>query len=393
MHEGSRLRVPSGHALRAARAWIGPEEDSFVRDWLFIPDGRGRIAASGPWKTLSRQWSGPVHEAGPRAVAPGLINAHTHLGLSHLRGRTRLGHGFETWVRSLLPLLVEKPAPHALRAALRELGASGTVHVGDVATTHHDLVRECVRASSCSATFFVEFLGFPKKSLSSLPWPPNVLRPERCPSVAAAGHALYSTHPDLLKAAKAWDTARSRPFSLHLAEHPGEVEFLATGQGAFADLVRERLVPPSFAPPRCSPVEYADRLGLLDARTLAVHGVHLSGQDITRLKERGATLCLCPRSNELIGAGRAPWESLLRASVPLCFGTDSLASNTDLDLWSEILFFAARRPLPLGRLLTMAAPIPAAVLGLSRRLGALRPGRAYRFSLVPKELEEFSENR
>ena len=186
----------------------------------------------------------------------------------------------------------------------------------------------------------------------------------------------------------AWCARQNKTFTLHLAEHPGEVELLATGKGAFAEILAERILPKDFTPPGMSPVAYADALNLLDDRTLAVHCVRLSDTDIEILRTRRVNVCLCPRSNAFIGVGRAPWERLAHAGINLCLGTDSLGSNHDLNLWNEAEYVLDnfKGALSLADVLAWMTTNPAGALGLEQTLGELTPGKQARYSVVPDAL-------
>ncbi|KUG29547.1 amidohydrolase [hydrocarbon metagenome] len=131
----------------------------------------------------------------------------------------------------------------------------------------------------------------------------------------------------------------------------------------------------------------ADALGLLDARTLAVHAVHVDDADIRILVERGCGVCLCPRSNAFIGVGRAPWEKLAAAGARLCLGTDSLASNTDLDLWNEVRYLLKHgKRFSLTAALAALTTTPARVLGREKTMGMLAPGMRSGVTLLPGDL-------
>jgi cytosine/adenosine deaminase-related metal-dependent hydrolase len=191
-----------------------------------------------------------------------------------------------------------------------------------------------------------------------------------------------------LQAAKCWDHERQRPFALHLAEHPGETELLKSGSGRLADFFRASgILPDDFQPPGLSPVTYAERLGLLDAETLAVHCVHLDERDIGILARRRVNVCLCPRSNAFIDVGRAPAGKLLRAGINLCLGTDSLTSNSDLNLWKELEFFLARNPCSPMETLRMITVNPARALKIDHDYGTLESGKKACWSIVPKSLD------
>jgi cytosine/adenosine deaminase-related metal-dependent hydrolase len=192
----------------------------------------------------------------------------------------------------------------------------------------------------------------------------------------------------VLRAAKAEAVQRGLPFSLHLSEHDDEVAIMAGEPSGFLDLLRGRGRLLDFVAPQKRPVRHAAELGLLDETTLAVHCVKVTDEDIETVRRSGATVCLCPRSNEYIGGDRAPWEKWVASGTPLCLGTDSLASNHDLDLYAEAAWFAERFEgrLSLTDLLAMITRTPARILGAQTRLGTLEPGKAAVFSTVPDGL-------
>jgi aminodeoxyfutalosine deaminase len=377
------------HGVRARRILTMVPDAPCIEDGLLLADDQGTILAVAPYRTLKNDCRGPVDDLGPVTLVPGLINAHSHLEISQAHGKTILGQGFETWVKSLLTLPLHQIDPEDLAAAVDQIVASGTVHVAEVTSRAPCLVARMLEDQGVEASLLVEFIGFKRKQDMDLRWPASMFSQLPPLRICAAGHALYSTHPLTLQEAKAWDSLNNRPFSMHLAEHSGEVELLATGRGTFAELLMQRnLVPRGYAPPGISPVAYADRLGLLDDCTLAVHCVHLTGEDIDTLARTQTNVCICPRSNGLIGVGRSPWEKMLRADITLCLGTDSLASNEDLNLWNEALSLLqhTRIPLALIDLLSMLTVNPARALGLSR-LGSLMPGKSARYAVLPPELE------
>lgn len=381
--------MPPMQHIRARTLVVSP--DRILDDGL-VSFEAGRVAAVGPWREERRTLSGPVHEV-DGAVCAGVCNMHAHLELSHLAGRTVAGRGFTAWVRSLIAQPMEELAPEALERAVERLAACGTALVADIGSRNPAMVARALDRVGVGYVLGVEFfghggLGGPGRD--ELPWPPGTaaLSPAQWERVSAAGHALYSTAAPTLQRAKAWCAARGRLFPMHLAEHEGEAELLMTGGGEFADLLRVRVLPDDFIPPNCSPVEYARRLGLLNARTLAVHCVHLSDADLAALAASGAAACLCPRSNDYIGVGRAPWERLRDAGVPLCLGTDSLSSNHDLDVWNEALAVVrgSDGAISAREALDWLTRSPARILGLENTHGTLEPGKVAGYSIVPDEL-------
>lgn len=402
--------LPAGQIVAhiARRAVTMVPEAGPLADAAVIARGK-EILEVGPRRVVLKGFSGTVLDHGPATLMPGLINAHCHVELAHLRGAISPGLGFTGWVRCLLSLPMAGFDEAAALAAAREMSHGGTCAVADIATRHPGRTARVLAREGLAGTVFFEAFGYTPPPGSEPDWPadltgrdvpqdhtprsgstgsPGMPVAADGPDISLAGHALYSTHPERLRAAKAWTVRHGRPFSLHLAEHEGEVALLADGTGEFAELLRKRVLPADYRPPGRSPVAQADALGLLDARTLAVHAVHVDDADIRILIERGCGVCLCPRSNAFIGVGRAPWEKLAAAGAKLCLGTDSPASNTDLDLWNEVRYLLKHgKRFSLAAALAALTTIPAMVLGREKTLGMLAPGMRSGVTLLPGDLD------
>jgi len=353
---------------------------------------RGReVLDIGPARRVLAGFSGPVTDLGPVCLVPGLLNAHTHLELSHLAGRSPKGQGFPAWAGWLARQRLSDRDGTALATVAANLSRAGTGAVIDVGSRTGPAVVRALGAAGLEFLVCHEAFGF--RPLPEPLVPPGLdaavaALPQGTGAVAASGHALYSTSPDNLRRAQAVCQDRSAPFCLHLAELQGEVELLATGRGELAALLAGRVLPRDFRPPGCSPVAYAHELGLLGPSTLAVHGVWLTDADRARLAATGTTVCLCPRSNAHIGVGTADAPALVAAGVGLCLGTDSLASNDDLDLWNEVRCLLASHPdLSPGAILPALTSTPARLLGRARDLGLLAPGARGGYAVMPADLE------
>lgn len=364
-------------AYRAARIVTMDPACPEVMDGAIVVED-GRIAAIAPWREATGT---ACRDLGPVTVVPGLINAHAHLELSHLAGRVPGGLGFTAWADALFAAMrTHRAVPSDLAAALAAARDSGTCFVADVVGRGALPVREALAARDMGGHLFREMSGvraLPEMSIADWPGPWSV-----------AVHALYSTAPALAREAKAWCASLGLPFSLHLAEAPGENGLFLGRGGDFADFVRvRRILPKGFVPPGTSAVAYAADLGLLDDRTLAVHCVHVDAADIGILARSGAGACLCPRSNMRIGVGEAPAGALYAAGVRLCLGTDSLASNDDLDLWAELRAVRGMLPVetPLHDLLAMVTVHPARFLGIGDEYGSLEAGKRAVWAVLPPD--------
>jgi aminodeoxyfutalosine deaminase len=368
--------------LRAARLLpMTPGRPVILDGAVAVADGR--IVAVGRFDDLRREHAGPLRDLGDVTLAPAVFNSHVHLEMTHLLGKTTPGQGFVPWVTSLLAQPLYTPEPSTIRAELFRLEQKGCCFLADISTRNAQQMAEILAGSGLFFASFQEAIG------SAVPGDPAALL-HACRAAdgrgvcAAAGHALYSTAPALLQAAKQACRAQGLPFSLHLAEHADEDAILLTGENAFLDRMRARGFMDDYNAPGMRPVPFAASLGLLDGRSLCVHCVTVDDADIALLAASGASVCLCPRSNAYIGVGRAPLEKFLAAGVGVCLGTDGLCSNSDLDPYGELKFLGEQGVrLGLCDALALITVNPARFFGLAERLGSLAPGFDARFSIVP----------
>ncbi len=342
---------------------------------------------------------GRTVDLGAVAILPGLVNAHTHLELSALRGQVPPTQTMPDWVRDLMARR-RAPAPEESIAtpetAMAEAVAAGTALVGDVSNSLETV--DALRASRLAARVFYELIGFApgnagrvrsaQRRLDEL-----VLSPALRVSLAA--HAPYSVSPSLLSAIGA-GVAPGTPCAVHLAESAAEVEFLANGTGPWRELLEELGAwDAEWTAPACDPVDYLERVGLLVPGLLVAHGVHLTESALVKLGRAGATLVTCPRSNTWTGAGTPPVERFFRSGVPVAVGTDSLASCPDLNLFAELAELRRLAPSVSARtLLDSATRRGARALGFGDAFGTVEPGKSGRLLAVSipeseRDVEEY----
>jgi cytosine/adenosine deaminase-related metal-dependent hydrolase len=156
-------------------------------------------------------------------------------------------------------------------------------------------------------------------------------------------HAPYSCHPDLLREGAAWCRAENVPLCIHVAESQAEVDWLCEGRLpslSWSDtlLARGLLGLRPTRSPGQRPIPYLASLGVLDARPLLVHAVHLTGDEIQQIAGAGCAVAHCPRSNQRLSCGRLPLERYLAAGVPVYLGTDSRASSPSLNVHDEAAY-------------------------------------------------------
>ena len=360
-----------------------------VLDNGVILSKNGLVLAVEPYAHSKRRTDCAFEDAGDVTLVPGLINAHSHLELAGLKGKTRLGQGFAAWVNSVIALKQTQGGKEAeMTDAAKEMSEHGIVHAGDISGNAPVASTGAFFRAGVSVSVFRECFGFRSARTPAqlrslyLRDTPETLRPH----CALSGHALFSTHPRTMQLARRDCEKRGQTFTMHLAEHDDELRCLLSGTGPLSDALRERgVLPQGYKAPGKRPVRYAHELGLLGENTLAVHCVHCDATEAGLLAETGTTACLCPRSNAAVNTGgTAPVDLFLDKGVLLCLGTDSPASNNDMNLWNEARALRDAWQLPtqaLVRLMTVNA-----AHALRRpELGRLAPGCRAAWAALPED--------
>ncbi|MPZ16486.1 MAG: amidohydrolase family protein [Luteitalea sp.] len=372
-------------------------EPPIADGWLDVADGRilrvGRPGDEPPDVVVDDE-----RDLGRAAILPGLVNAHTHLELSFLRGRVPPAQSMPEWVRVLMrerAAAQDDPTP-AIRAAVEQLERAGTAAVGDVGNTRGAVT--VLLESTLHALSFHELLGFRGDARAIVTDARSGMRLVDARGrvrEALAAHAPYSSSPELFVAIE--QASRAEPvgrLSVHLGESPEEVELLYTAGGSWRDLLEDLGAwPESWRAPGCRPVEFLAQLGWLTPRTIVVHGVQLEDTELRMLAKAGATMVTCPRSNQWVGVGPPPIERFWASGVRLAVGTDSLASAPDLNLFAELAEVRRLAPsVPAAELLRWATLNGACALGFDH-LGAIAQGLAARLISIelPAEIDGVEE--
>jgi len=320
-------------------------------------------------------------------LTPALVNGHIHLELSHLTILTAAPKTdrFTDWIVRLLQLRETlgaegDPARHAARETVDRQYRSGVSALADIGNT--SIGSHLSDSFPGTLLAHKEYLGLAAWTLEK-----NLARlRQESSEVRCTGHAPYSTHPHLLQRLKERATALEHVFPIHTAEPASEVEMLREGRGEMVDFIRQRgFWDNSFTPGESEgSIHYLYDLGLLDERTLCVHAIHVSDEEIRILAGEGGKVCLCPGSNRFLGVGTAPVARYLDHGILPALGTDSLASNPELSLWREMQILAEDHPgVEAAVIFAMATRGGAESLGQGHRLGTLEPGKDADLLTVP----------
>lgn len=365
------------HEIFRAR-WLLPEPERAIEDGaLRVADGR--VVELGPFDDFE-VGDAAVHDLGSLALTPGLVNAHAHLCLTDLAGRVPAGATFPDWIRALMTERATHPfdAPAVVRSGLEQLAATGCVGVGDVvAGAILDRYPTGVdRAPIVRAYAEVIDAGDPQRGAAAAREATRWSREDGLRR-GLSPHAPYTVLDETLGA-----VARERadaPLQVHWAETLEEFEWTEGLGGPFEDLLGP-------ARPRPAALDRLERAGLLDQRTLLVHGNHPRAGEPERIAAAGASVVHCPGAHAFFD--REPFDAARyrAAGVRLCLGTDSAAGNDALDMRRELALAAETLgDVPAVELWSWATRDAARAIGLDDELGRLAVGRP--FTAVAFELD------
>ncbi len=360
-------------------AWIVTVD----RDFTVIENGA--LAISGD--KLARIWSladdpdlpacrNSLDAAGA-IVLPGLVNAHTHLPMTLFRGLADDLPLMTWWEEHMFPAEARYINPDSVYwaslLACAELLLCGTTTIGDA----YFLARHVASAVAEAGLRAVVAQGVIDFPAPGVPDPAQKIEHARAfvnhifnqadglikPSIFC--HSPYTCSDQTLKAAKQTAGDLAVPFQVHLAETSDEYQHLVGKYG-------------------CNPVQWVERLGILDADTILVHCVHIDTDDIAAIAGSGAKVVHCPESNMKLASGIAPVPEMLAAGVCVGLGTDGSASNNDLDLFGEMGSAARMHKVAMddptvmdaATVVKMATFGGAQVLGMDDLVGSLETGKA-----------------
>ncbi|MHB1072999.1 MAG: amidohydrolase family protein [Gemmatimonadaceae bacterium] len=370
--------------IRYHARWVLPIARPALRDATVVVEG-GRIAWVG-----ARAEAPPGHdvELGEVILMPGLVNVHTHLELTAMRGFLE-ELDFAEWIIRLAAAKRRALSRDDLLDAAR-LGLVEGLHAG--ITTYADtcdsgVAFDAMLEVGVRGIMYQEVFGPDPahcgSSLAELRAKLALLRPRETPlvTVGISPHAPYTVSDALFAGCAALARDERLPMAVHVAEGLHESHLVERAAGIFADGLRKRGL--SLAPRARSPVALLERTGVLGVAPLLIHCVRVDGADIALMRDANAAVAHCPASNARLGHGIAPLREMLDAGLRVGLGSDSVASNNRMDLLEEArlasLFQGARtqraHALPAREALALATLGGARALGLADRIGTLEAGK------------------
>jgi 5-methylthioadenosine/S-adenosylhomocysteine deaminase len=333
------------------------------------------IAAVGFEKDILAAYSAEeVKDCGGQVVMPGLINTHTHIPMTMLRGLAddlRL----DVWLLGyMMPVEREFVSPEFVALGTK-IGVAESIRTGITCMNDmyyfEDTIAHTIADIGLRAVCSQSVMKFPTPDARSYEEALEKMRhfaeefkghPLIIPSVAP--HAPYTCPPEILKACTELALEYDIPLHIHIAETKEEVE----------NMRKENGMPV---------VPYTKKQGVFEAKTIAAHCVHIDDGEIRTLQHAKVGVAHNPSSNMKLASGIAPVKSMLDLGLKVGIGTDGTASNNDLDFFEEMRLatFLAKgssgdpTAVPAVQTLVMATRMGAEAMHVDHLTGSLEVGK------------------
>ncbi|MBB2145876.1 amidohydrolase family protein [Pedobacter sp. LMG 31464] len=310
-------------------------------------------------------------------LVPGFINTHCHLELSHLHQKIAEKTGLTTFIKQILGLRQqpEEEIILAMQSADQEMYENGIVAVGDISNL---LISKSVKLESkIYYHTFVEVFGFNRPSEPIIEQGLQLKKDFAPLKASVVPHAPYSVSSSLFD-----DIEKVTSFddilSIHNQETAGENELFETGTGKFADFFAEVGIAQSDAHnSNKNSLKYHLPQLSKKVNTLLVHNTFSSKADVDFAKKEHQKLywCLCPNANLYIENTLPDVDLLKEENLKITLGTDSLASNHQLNILAEMQTLQEHKNVSFEELLKWATLNGAEFLGIESQFGSLGIGK------------------
>jgi aminodeoxyfutalosine deaminase len=272
-------------------------------------------------------------------ITPGFVNVHCHLELSHLKDMIPEHTGLPDFARNVIIKrngFSEPQIQEAMQQADKDMWEKGIVAVGDISNNHESF--KIKQSSKIFYHTFIELIGLNPDAAGSI-MDKGIQLVEELKRFDLKGslapHAPYSTSTSLIEKIVAFDKERGQSLSIHNQESEEETKFFAGMKNGFEELYRFLNLNISWfkAPGISSLSSYLPTLK--ETKTILVHNTFTTADDIKQTQNKTVFWCFCPGANLYIENKLPDYHLFKDSSERICLGTDSLASNSTLDLVTE----------------------------------------------------------
>lgn len=317
------------------------------------------------------------------AVGPGWINSHCHIELSHLKGVIPSGTGLISFIEKIVTLrnYPEEVVFDKISEAITEMNKTGITAVGDICNTADTMNAKM--KSSMRFYNFIECFDLFQKNIEEQ-WSnyknvwQNFSTKENIDQKNLVPHAPYSVSRKLYQHISEVQQP-GQTTSIHNQETPDENKFSNAGEGQLREFYNKLGLDLSgYLPIRKKSVNAAIDHIRKDQKLLLVHNTMSDADDIGAVIDSGhqAYWCTCPNANLYIENTLPDYNLWRKNDLTICIGTDSLASNWQLDILEEIKTIQKfNSSIPLKELVQWATLNGAQALGFDQELGSIEVGK------------------
>ena len=367
----------------------------FSADWIFPvsspPINNGVVAVNpdgGIEEVLTQEEASSLGLATTKhkgSIVPGFINTHCHLELSHMLGQIPEQTGLVEFVQSIIKSRRGDIAEikKAMYAADQKMFENGIVAVADISNQISS--KEVKEQSKIYYHTFIEAMGFNPERANAIMDDVKEIKQAFEPLPASiVPHAPYSVSPELFGLIKVEAEKDNAFISVHNQETDDENAFFENKTGGFLALYKFLGLDISFFAPTKKTSLQTWLLYIKEQKTLLVHNTVSSKADITFAKENNNNLywCLCPQANLYIENALPEVDLLIEENVKITLGTDSLASNHQLNILSEMITLQKYKQVPFEKLLRWATINGAEFLELDQQVGTIAVGKKPGLNLI-----------
>jgi cytosine/adenosine deaminase-related metal-dependent hydrolase len=326
--------------------WVLPVSTSPIENGAVAIEGQ-RIAGVGPRSEMVERFPEfRVEDFGEAVILPGLINTHTHLELTAMRGYLENEErDFFAWLRKLTVARLERLTPDDIQVSATwgacEAVRAGITCVAD-ASDSALMSMHALQEVGLRGVVYQESFGpdarLAAENFEKLKVKLQELRATETGLVRAgvSPHAPYTVCGPQLEMIADLAQSANLPVMMHAAESEAEELFLREGCGVFAEGLARRSI--EWKAPQMSTIQYLNQCGILHTFPVLAHCIRVDDEDIETLRNNHAKVAHCPKSNAKLGHGRAPLGKFLKEGVVVGLGSDSVASNNTCDILEEARF-------------------------------------------------------
>jgi len=378
--------------IRYRARWVIPISSPPIADGVVAVDG-AQITYVGESDGAP---AGADVDLGDVLLMPGLVNAHTHLELTAMRGFLE-DLDFRRWILRLTnarrAVLDRDALLDSARYGLEEGIRAGITSYAD--TSESGVVIQAMREAGVRGVMYQEVFGPDPaqcaESIAALREKVSGLRYLETPlvRVGISPHAPYTVSDDLFRAASTLARELALPMAIHIAESELEQSLIVHASGSFAEGLRRRGI--AVAPRSTSPVQLLANLGVLANAPLLIHCVRVDANDVQTIASNRSPVAHCPASNAKLGHGIAPLDEMLAAGITVGLGSDSMASNNRMDILGEARLALLAQRARVGSwetpeaidVLELATIGGARAIGVDAFVGSLEPGKQADLAAFP----------